>query len=154
MVRAPEEAWRRLGERLQLRRGELGYRRRPAFCETRDINTRLVADIENAYRPNTFLPATLKQIAQAYEVTYDSITALLRGEADVLIPAEPAPEATAGGEVPAALRETRNLAARIEQLLAARDPEARKLASGYADRALRRVQIEVEELLEQAKAPT
>ena len=97
-IQAPEDAWVRLGELLQLRRGELGYRQRPAFCKTRNINTRLIADIEHNYRPNTFPPATLKQIAQAYEVTYESIAALLRGEADELIRTEssppPAPAAT------------------------------------------------------------
>ena len=169
VVRAPEEAWRRLGERLQLRRGELGYLRRPAFTREHDINIRLVTDIENAYRPNTFLTPTLHKIAQAYQVTYDSIVAVLRGEADGLIRAQPAlpsvpaapgsdsrrtpPEANADAlaEVPAALREARNLTARIEQLLAASgDPGESEALSGYLDRALRRVKIEVEELLEQA----
>jgi hypothetical protein len=91
VVRAPEEAWRRLGERLQLRRGELGYRRRPAFTREHDINIRLVADIENAHRPNTFLTPTLRDIAQAYQVTYDSIVAVLAGAAAELTPAEPVP---------------------------------------------------------------
>jgi transcriptional regulator with XRE-family HTH domain len=51
-------------------------------------------------------------------------------------------------EVPAAVREARNLTAQIESLTAASgDPAASGLASGYVDRALRRVQIEVEELL-------
>jgi thiamine monophosphate kinase len=62
------------------------------------------------------------------------------------------PEATADAlaEVPA-LREVRNLTARIEQLLAASgDPGESEALSGYLDRALRRVKIEVEELLEQA----
>jgi hypothetical protein len=51
--------------------------------------------------------------------------------------------------VPAALREARNLVSRIESLLeASGDPQAREFAAGGVDRALRRVQIEVEELLE------
>jgi hypothetical protein len=91
VVRAPEVAWQRLGELLQLRRAELGYRRRPAFTREHGINIRLVTDIENAYRPNTFLTPTLREIAQAYEVTYDSVLAVLRGEADELIPAVPVP---------------------------------------------------------------
>jgi hypothetical protein len=150
-IEAPDDAWKRLGELLQLRRGELGYLKRPGFCEPRGINTRMVADIEHAYR-HSFPPATLKQIARAYEVTYESITTLLRGEADELIAAEPAPPPSppAMAEIPAALREARNLAARIEQLLAASgDPAAREALSGYVNRALRRVQIEVEELLEE-----
>ena len=90
VVRAPEAAWQRLGALLQLRRAELGYRRRPAFTRDRGINIRLVTDIENAYRPNTFLTPTLRDIAQAYRVTYDSLTAVLAGTADDLAPAAPA----------------------------------------------------------------
>ena len=90
-VQANEQEWRRLGELLQLRRSELGYQFRPAFVEARGINGRRVSDIEKNYRPNTFPPGSLREIAQAYQVTYDSIVALLRGEADALIPAEPAP---------------------------------------------------------------
>lgn len=89
VVRAPEAAWQRLGELLQLRRAELGYKRRPGFTRDRDINIRLVTDIENAYRPNTFLNATLREISQAYAVTYDSLTAVLAGSADALEPAAP-----------------------------------------------------------------
>jgi hypothetical protein len=99
VVRAPEEAWQRLGVLLQLRRGELGYRRRPAFTRDRGINIRLVTDIENAYRPNTFLTPTLRDIAQAYQVTYDSLAAVLAGKEDELSPAPPAaPAAVAEGD--------------------------------------------------------
>lgn len=90
VVRAPEDRWRLLGGLLQLRRGELGYRRRPAFTRERGINIRLVTDIENAYRPNTFLTPTLRDIAQAYAVTYESLAAVLAGEAAALAPAAPA----------------------------------------------------------------
>jgi hypothetical protein len=89
-VRAPEAAWRRLGELLQRRRADLGYLRRPAFTREQFINIRLVTDIENAYRPNTFLTPTLQDIARAYEVTWDSLTAVLAGTADALVPAPPA----------------------------------------------------------------
>jgi hypothetical protein len=89
VVRAPEDAWRRLGELLQLRRAELGYKRRPAFTREHDINIRLVTDIENAYRPNTFLTPTLREIAQAYQVTYESLIAVLGKKADELTPAAP-----------------------------------------------------------------
>ena len=90
VVRAPEAAWQRLGSLLQLRRAELGYRRRPAFTREHHINIRLVTDIENAYRPNTFLTPTLRDIAQAYQVTYDSLIAVLAGKQDALAPAPPA----------------------------------------------------------------
>lgn len=91
VVRAPDTGWQRLGELLQLRRADLGYRRRPAFTREHGINIRLVTDIENAYRPNTFLTPTLRDIAQAYQVTYDSMLAVLAGKADELVPAGPAP---------------------------------------------------------------
>jgi transcriptional regulator with XRE-family HTH domain len=65
------------------------------------------------------------------------------------------PEAVRAGPaaVPAALREARNLVTRIESLLkASGDPQAREFADGAVDRALRRVQIEVEELLAETAA--
>jgi hypothetical protein len=96
VIRAPEDRWRLLGELLQLRRSELGYRRRPAFTKDRDINIRLVADIENAYRPNTFLNPTLQEIAQAYQVTYDSIVAVLGEKTGRLTPVLPAVPQAAG----------------------------------------------------------
>ena len=89
VVRAPEDAWRRLGELLQLRRADLGYKRRPAFTKDRGINIRLVTDIENAYRPNTFLTPTLREIARAYAVTYDSLIAVLSGRDARLTPEDP-----------------------------------------------------------------
>lgn len=101
VVRAPDAAWQRLGELLQLRRAELGYRRRPAFTRDRDINIRLVTDIENAYRPNTFLNPTLREIAEAYLVTYESVTGVLSGAAGSLVPASPAvPLAVGPGDPP------------------------------------------------------
>jgi hypothetical protein len=90
VIKGPDEAWKRLGELLQLRRAELGYKRRPAFTKDRGINIRLVTDIENAYRPNTFLTPTLREIAQAYAVTYDSVVAVVFGHDDELIPEDPA----------------------------------------------------------------
>ena len=100
VIRGPEDAWQRLGELLQLRRAELGYKRRPAFVKERGINIRLVTDIENAYRPNTFLTPTLREIAAAYRVTYDSVVAVILGHDDELIPA-PAAAPRGPGEPPA-----------------------------------------------------
>jgi hypothetical protein len=91
VIKGPDGAWKRLGELLQLRRAELGYRRRPAFTRDRGINIRLVTDIENAYRPNTFLTPTLREIAQAYQVTYDSLIAVLLQHDDELTPAPQSP---------------------------------------------------------------
>lgn len=87
-IQATDQAWKRLGELLQARRGEMGYRARPRFCEERNINERLITDIENTYR-KTFKTPTLQQIAQAYAVTYHSIAAVLSGHADELEPAPP-----------------------------------------------------------------
>lgn len=54
----------------------------------------------------------------------------------------------------AAVRAVANLATRIEQLIASgADPEGRESLSGYVDRALRRVHIEIEELLEETPIP-
>jgi hypothetical protein len=89
-IRAGDGQWRRLGELLQRRREELGYDHRPAFSEERDINIRRVADIERNYRPNTYPIGALAKIARAYAVTYESVTAILRGEAGELAPEAPA----------------------------------------------------------------
>jgi hypothetical protein len=98
-VTADGGRWRLLGELLQGRRQELGFKFRPAFARERlpltddgNPNTRLVADIENAYdsRINTFPAGTLRLLAGAYEATYDSVLAVLAGKADALVPAAPA----------------------------------------------------------------
>jgi hypothetical protein len=113
VVRAPDAAWRRLGELLQLRRAELGYQRRPAFTRAAGINIRLVTDIENAYRPNTFLTPTLREIARAYQVSYDSLIAVLLGHDDGLIAVTPDRLAAApdGWQPPIADRARRDAAA-------------------------------------------
>lgn len=92
----PDGRWALLGELLQARRQELGYKHRPAFARERlpltddgNPNVRLVADIENSYR-DSFPPGTLRLLAQAYEVTYESVQAFLSGTADKLVPAPPA----------------------------------------------------------------
>jgi hypothetical protein len=114
-IRAPADAWKHLGELLEAhRRVELGYRSRGKFAAGRlpptpsgNANVRLVSDIENSYRPDTYPAGTLRQIAGYYGVAYESMLAVLHGEADKLIPAEPVPPsmpsarplpaATAGG---------------------------------------------------------
>ncbi len=146
-VRAPVEAWQRLGSLLQLRRAELGYRRRPAFTREHGINIRLVTDIENAYRPNTFLTPTLRDIAQAYAVTYDSLTAVLAGRADELTPAVPAPPAvvppgdgwlppmTDPGRIASARPFADRIHARLRRLaaLGVTDPDGEKMFGPGAD---------------------
>jgi transcriptional regulator with XRE-family HTH domain len=82
----------------------------------------------------------LTGLAQALDVTPD----------DLLAP--PGARKPAPGH--AATRATNDLTTRIELLLAASgDPADRELLSGYVDRARRRVQIEVEELLAEIKKP-
>jgi hypothetical protein len=79
-----------LGDLLRLRRAALGYRHVPAFVRDRDINSRLVGDIEHGRR-DTFTFPTLEDVAAAYEVTYGSMMAVVWSDADELVPAEPAP---------------------------------------------------------------
>jgi len=136
-VRADAGAWRRLGELLQRRRAELGYRYRPAFTAERDINIRLVTDIENAHRPNTFSIGALQHIARAYAVTYESVTAVLHGGADGLDPAAaaspPAPLAPGPPGLPPSMADAARVAAarpwsdRIQERL--RDLAARGVTS-------------------------
>jgi transcriptional regulator with XRE-family HTH domain len=126
-------------ERLRVERG-LSWRK-------------LSAEVEKAGRP--IFPLGLSRFAKAERRTdVDEVTAfatVLGVTPDILMSPPEAAEA-AVAVPPAALREARNLASRIEDLLEAADePAAREFASGYVDRALRRVQIEVEELLDQAQ---
>jgi len=99
---AGDGRWGLLGELLQARRQELGFKFRPAFARERlpltddgNPNVRLVTDIENNYRPGTYSVGTLRLLAQAYAVTYESVQALLAGGADRLVPAPPAPSPAA-----------------------------------------------------------
>jgi len=125
-IRAGKERWSLLGKLLQDRRADLGYRYRTVFAPERGINVRIVTDIENSYRPNTFLTPTLREIAQAYQVTYDSLIAVLAETADELTPEEPpappraAPPADAGWLPPlpdAAIAAARPYADRIQDRL-------------------------------------
>lgn len=126
-------------ERLRRPRG-LSYRK-------------LAAAMEEAGRP---LPAIgiSRMMAGERRVDVDELVALaavLRVTPDhLLLPPEAAADAQA--EAPAALRAVGNLGTRIEQLLAASgDRTDCEALSGYVDRALRRVQIEVEELLAEGR---
>ena len=92
-VEAPHERWQLLGELAQARRQEMGYRHRPGFARDRlpltedgNPNVRLAADFEMAYR-DTFPPGTLRDLARAYDVAWESVLAVLRGDADALAPA-------------------------------------------------------------------
>ncbi len=108
---------------------------------------KLSAELDGIGRP--IPPLGLARIAKAERhVDVDELVALaevLGVTPDVLL--SPPEAVRAGpGAVPAALREARNLVSRVEELLeAAGDPHAREFASGGVDRALSRVQIELEE---------
>lgn len=94
---AADQAWERLGELLKRRRTRLGYKYRPPFAAARGINLRMVTDIESAPRSRvSFQVPTMQQIAEAYGVTYESIAAVLREEADELAPAQAAAVPAAG----------------------------------------------------------
>jgi len=89
---APPHRWQLLGELLQARRQELGFKFRPAFAKERlpptpdgNPNVRLAADIEKAYRPS-YPPGTLRLLARAYGVTYESVEAVLDGTSGDLAP--------------------------------------------------------------------
>ena len=91
-VTAPRDAWKRLGELLTDRRKDLGYTYRVPFDKVSNVNQRMQADIEMAAkaRVDHFTDGSLRKIARGYQVTYGSMLAVLRGEADVLTPAPPA----------------------------------------------------------------
>src|SRR5690348_12136332 len=98
MLGADPARLRELGALLRMRRAALGYRHLPAFVAARGINTRMAGDIEHGRRDTYTLP-TLKDVAAAYEVTYDSMTAVVWSGAGELVPAaadEPAAPPAAG----------------------------------------------------------
>ena len=107
----PEEGARRLaGELLQRRRSDLGYggRRRRAFARDRGINPRLLSDIENPQQGRNYLISSVADIARAYAVTYESVTAVLRGEAGGLVPVQDT--APAALDVPLAMTDPARMA--------------------------------------------
>jgi transcriptional regulator with XRE-family HTH domain len=124
------------------------------LCQMRGLSLRkLSAELDRIGRP--IPPLGLSRVLRGERrVDVDEAAALaeiLAVTPDVLLSAPEAVKA-APAPVPAAVREARNLTAQIESLIAASgDPEASVLASGYVDRALRRVQIEVEELLAETR---
>lgn len=105
---APLAGRRLLGTLLAQRRAELGYTHRPAFTRDRlpltpsgNPNTRLLADIEEAYRDN-FPESRLRQLAQAYLVTYESLTDVAHLRARALDPVPRAVPAPAPRSLPPA----------------------------------------------------
>jgi hypothetical protein len=85
---AKPDRLRLLGQLLRLRRAALGFRHVPAFVRDRGINTRMVGDIEHGRR-DTYTFPTLEDVAAAYEVTYESMMAVVWSDAGELAPAAP-----------------------------------------------------------------
>jgi hypothetical protein len=90
-VRADRHAWEQLGKLLQRRRAQLGGGSQTQFAADHKVSVRRVRDIENASRkdPSSWQIATLEAIAQDYEITYESMLAVLKDEAAELVPAPP-----------------------------------------------------------------
>jgi transcriptional regulator with XRE-family HTH domain len=110
---------------------------------------KLSAELERIGRPIS--PLGVSRLLKAERrVDVDELLALaevLQVPPEVLLMA-PEDANAALDEIPAPLREARNLAARIEQLLEAHGD--RDLAARQVSRAFRMVEIRVEELLEEA----
>lgn len=90
---ASEQDRFKLGVLLQRRRSELGYGTNglQRFARDRGVSWRGFYEIEKARRDG-FMVSKLDEFARAYEVTYDSLVAVGRGEADELTAAPRADE--------------------------------------------------------------
>jgi len=88
----PDERWAQFGRALQdWREDILGYKVRHRFAADRlplteegNVNTKLVQELENNYRPGTYTKWSLEAIEKAYGITHESVLAFLHGEADTL----------------------------------------------------------------------
>lgn len=78
MPPADDGSWARLGEHLARRRAEIDprYRNRTLFAQERNVNWRLVHDIERAKRTD-FRPETLSVLEGAYELAPGAISRFL-----------------------------------------------------------------------------
>jgi hypothetical protein len=91
------ERWGQFGKALQAWREdelEIGYEVRTWFAHDRDINLRLVQDLEKNYRPGTYTKWALKDAARAYKIPYEgpgSVLAFLHGETDTFARVKDAP---------------------------------------------------------------
>jgi hypothetical protein len=81
----PRDAWERLGRLLAARRAQIDprYRIRKVFAAEvgaeMDIRESMLADLENAKRPNTFPPATIAAFETAYQLQPGSFEEALAG---------------------------------------------------------------------------
>jgi hypothetical protein len=88
----PDERWAQFGKALQdWREDVLGYKVRHRFAAERlplteegNVNTKLVQELENNYRPGTYTKWSLEAAEKAYGITHESVLAFLHGEVDSL----------------------------------------------------------------------
>ena len=108
-------AWKPLGDALLQRRIDLRYPNRRKFCDDRQIDYRLIYDIETTRRSN-YGRATMLDIARAYAVTPESMEHALRGGALEPLPGPltPAPEPEAQPEPPDDVRIPADMAAMMQ----------------------------------------
>jgi hypothetical protein len=96
----PRDAWVRVGLLLAARRSQLDprYRIRKVFAAEVGIRETMLADVENAKRPNTFPPATIAAFETAYQLRHGSFEEALAG--GELTPAQDAPRSLTAVESP------------------------------------------------------
>jgi hypothetical protein len=95
----PDERWAQFGKALQdWREDVLGYKVRHRFAAERlplteegNVNTKLIQELENNYRPGTYTKWSLETIEKAYGITHESVLAFLHGETDGLARAAAGP---------------------------------------------------------------
>ena len=105
MTGVPDERWAQFGQALQdWREDVLGYKSRTAFARERlplteegNVNTKLIQELENNYRPGTYTKWSLEDAEKAYGITHESVVAFLHGETDTLTRAS---AASAGESAP------------------------------------------------------
>lgn len=83
----PDDRWTAFGAALaQRRENVLGYPTLAAMSQARDINYRLIQELESnsPARVNSYTVMTMRNVARAYRVTYASILDFLHGRRDDL----------------------------------------------------------------------
>jgi hypothetical protein len=140
----PDPAWQRLGDLLIKRRIDLDHRyaKRTTFCAERDVDYRVISDIEAARRPN-FSRATLIQIENAYQLAAGNIGRIIQG--GDMEPLEPATRVSK--ETPAPAAPPQHLGEAIRSLRQAIEAEAGNLPDAELQEYWRQIRAMEEELL-------
>jgi transcriptional regulator with XRE-family HTH domain len=71
--------WRRLGEEVERRRGQLGFGSRREFAEKTGFAEKTLGDVENGRR-DTYSPVTISRLEAALRWPAGAVDAILRGE--------------------------------------------------------------------------